>query len=119
MRNQKKFIVSHAPFIHNGSGIFERNLHTIYAALPAVVFGGVFRFGASAIAVVCFSVATAMIWELLMNQAMKRPVTIGDGNAAALVFVGLGASVFFIEPLWGVCCFVIAFLFGLTPAFRR
>jgi electron transport complex protein RnfD len=84
MNNQKKFIVSHAPFLHNGSGILERNLHTIYAALPAVICGGIFRFGVSAIAVVCFSVATAMIWELLMNHAMKRPITIGDGHAALI-----------------------------------
>jgi len=84
MNNPKKFVVSHAPFLHNGSGIQERNIHIIYAALPALVFGGIFRFGVSAIAVACFSVATAMIWELLMNHAMKRPITIGDGNAALI-----------------------------------
>jgi electron transport complex protein RnfD len=84
MNNQKRFIVSHPPFLHNGSGISERNLHTIYAAMPAVIFGGIFRFGVSAIAVVCFSVATAMIWELVMNHLMKRPITIGDGHAALI-----------------------------------
>jgi electron transport complex protein RnfD len=84
MNNHKKFIVSHAPFLHNGSGIAERNMHIIYAALPALVFGGIFRFGVSAIAVACFSVATAMIWELLMNYALKRPVSLLDGNAAMI-----------------------------------
>jgi electron transport complex protein RnfD len=84
MNSQKKFIVSHAPFLHNGSGIPERSLHIIYAALPALIFGGMFRFGVAAIAVVCFSVATAMIWEILMNHAMKRPISVGDGNAAVI-----------------------------------
>ena len=84
MNDQKKFIVSHAPFLHNKSGIPQRSLHIICAALPALVFGGIFRFGVPAIAVICFSVATAMIWEILMNHAMKRPVSIGDGNAALI-----------------------------------
>jgi electron transport complex protein RnfD len=84
MNNHKKFIVSHAPFLHNGSGIAERNMHIIYAALPALIFGGIFRFGVSAIAVACFSIATAMIWELLMNYALKRPISLLDGNAAMI-----------------------------------
>ena len=84
MNSQKKLIASHAPFLHSKSGISERSLHIIYAALPALIFGGIFRFGVSAIAVVCFSVATAMIWEILMNHALKRPISIGDGNAAMI-----------------------------------
>lgn len=84
MNSQKKLIVSHAPFLHIGSGITERNLHIIYAALPALLLGGLFRFGIPAIGVVCLSVSTAMLWELLMNRAMKRPVSVGDGNAALI-----------------------------------
>ena len=84
MNSQKKLIVSHAPFLHNGSSISERNLHIIYAALPAVLLGGIFRFGIPAIGVVCLSVSTAMLWELIMNRAMQRPVSIGDGNAALI-----------------------------------
>jgi len=84
MNSHKKLIVSHAPFLHNGSGIAERNLHILYAALPALFLGGVFRFGIPAIGVVCLSVATAMIWELIMNRIMNRPISIGDGNAALI-----------------------------------
>jgi electron transport complex protein RnfD len=84
MNSQKKLIVSHAPFLHNGSKISERNLHIIYAALPAILFGGFFRFGIPAIGVVCLAVSTAMLWELIMNKAMQRPVSIGDGNAALI-----------------------------------
>jgi putative oxidoreductase len=43
----------------------------------------------------------------------------GDGIAAALLFLVLGVSVFFVEPSWGIGCFVVAFLCGLTPALRR
>ena len=84
MNNPKKLIVSHAPFIHIGSSIPQMSLHIILAALPAVFLGGMFRFGASAIAVVSFSVATAMLWEIAINLVSKKPVSVGDGNAAVI-----------------------------------
>lgn len=86
MNNQKKLIVSHAPFWHNGSSVTERSYTAMLAAMPAVVYG-ILQYGIPAIAVVCFSISTAMIWEFLMNRAMKRPVTIGDGNAALIGLV--------------------------------
>ena len=78
-----KFIVSHAPFWHNGSGISERSYHTILAVIPAVLLG-FSHYGIPAVGVVSLAVSSAMLWELLMNLAMKRPVTIGDGNAAVI-----------------------------------
>jgi H+/Na+-translocating ferredoxin:NAD+ oxidoreductase subunit D len=87
MNNTKKLIVSHAPFIHIGSNIPQMSLHIILAALPAVIFGGLFRFGASAIAVVSFSIATAMLWEIAINLISKKPITVGDGNAAVIGLV--------------------------------
>jgi putative oxidoreductase len=44
---------------------------------------------------------------------------IGDGITAALVFVVLGVATVFVEPSWGIACFVVATLLGLTPALRR
>ena len=44
MLEQKKLIVSHAPFWHNGNRVTERSYHTILAALPAVL-AGLFYFG--------------------------------------------------------------------------
>lgn len=87
MNNPKKLIVSHAPFIHIGSNIPQMSLHIFLAALPAVIFGGLFRFGASAIAVVSFSIATAMLWEIAINLVSKKPITVGDGNAAVIGLV--------------------------------
>ena len=80
MNSQKKFIVSHAPFWHNGSGVPERNFNTILAALPAALMSLAY-FGVSALGVLCLSVATAVGWELLFNKLSKRANTVGDGHA--------------------------------------
>ena len=83
---QKKFVVSHAPFWHCGSNVRERSYTIMLAALPAVLFG-ILQYGIPAIAVVCLSVSSAIGWEALMNRAMKRPDTAGDGNAALVGLV--------------------------------
>ena len=81
MNNHKQFIVSHAPFWHNGSSIVERNHNILLAALPALLFG-IIQYGVNAFAVACLAISTAMLWELVMNKLTKRPVTIADGHAA-------------------------------------
>jgi len=100
MTNQKKFIVSHAPFWHDGSQISTRSYHTMIAALPAVLFG-LIQYGMPALAVLAFSVSTAMLWEVVMNYLMKRPVSIGDGNAA-LIGLLLGMMVPATMPWWAI-----------------
>lgn len=100
MNSKKTLIVSHAPFWHDGSGIPERSYHAIIAALPAAAVG-VAHYGAPALAVICMAMATAMIWELLLNYASKRPITIANGNAALiglLLAMALPAS----TPWWVV-----------------
>ena len=81
MNNHKKFIVSHAPFWHNGSSISTRNYNIICAALPAVLLG-LFQYGIPALGVVALAISSAILWELIFNNITKRPVTIGDGSAA-------------------------------------
>jgi electron transport complex protein RnfD len=83
MYSQKKLIVSHAPFIHDGGRVPTRNYHIMLAALPAAVFGMI-QYGAPALAVICLAVSSAIFWELLMNLATRRSKTIGDGQAALL-----------------------------------
>jgi electron transport complex protein RnfD len=80
MINQKKFIVSHAPFWHNGSRVPERNYNTIIAAVPAV-FMGLAYFGVPALGVLCLAVSSAIGWEILFNVISKQPITVGDGHA--------------------------------------
>jgi len=83
MANGMLFVSSHAPYWHNGSRLSVKNVHMMIAALPAVIMG-IYQYGAPALGVVALSVSTAMIWELLMNLVMKRPVSIGDGSAALI-----------------------------------
>jgi Na+-translocating ferredoxin:NAD+ oxidoreductase subunit D len=98
MNSKKTLVVSHAPFWHDGSGIPNRSYHTIIAALPAAA-AGIAYYGAPALGVVCMAMSTAILWELLLNRAMKRPASVGDGNAALiglLLAMVLPASV----PWW-------------------
>lgn len=83
MNSKKMLIVSHAPFWHDGSGIPERSYHTIIAALPAA-FVGIAYYGVPALGVISLSMASAILWELLFNYAGKRPITVGNGNAALI-----------------------------------
>ena len=98
MLEQKKFIVSHAPFLHNGSSISLRNYNIILATLPAVFFG-LFQYGMPAVGVVSLSVSTAILWELLMNRITKARISIADGNAA-LIGLLLGMLLPPVSPWW-------------------
>ncbi len=83
MNDSKKLVVSHAPFWHSGSSVSARHYQIIGAALPAVLFG-IAQYGSPALAVAAFSVGSAMLWEMLLNVAMKRSQTVSDGHAALI-----------------------------------
>ena len=83
MRSEKMFIVSHAPFWHNGSNVAERHIGMLLAALPAVALG-IIHYGMPAVGVIALSISTAIFWEWLMNRLTKRTITVADGNAALL-----------------------------------
>ncbi|MBN1625465.1 MAG: RnfABCDGE type electron transport complex subunit D [Deltaproteobacteria bacterium] len=100
MADRKLFVASHAPFWHNGSGVSSRSFNMILAAMPAVIMG-IMQFGASALGVVALSVSSAMLWELLMNRLMKRPVSIGDGNAAVIGLI-FGMLLPSVMPWWAI-----------------
>ncbi len=100
MFEQKKLIVSHAPFWHNGSRITERSYHTMLAALPAVL-AGFYYYGIPVIGVMALSIGTAMLWEVGFNLVSRRPITIGDGNAA-LIGMLLGMLYPATMPWWAV-----------------
>jgi electron transport complex protein RnfD len=100
MINQKLLVGSHAPFWHNGSGISARSRNIILAALPAVIMG-IIQYGPSALGVISLSVSCAMLWELTMNFLMKRPVSIGDGNAAVIGLL-FGMLLPAATPWWAV-----------------
>ena len=81
MISEKKLIVAHAPFWHDGSKISTKNYHIMFAALPALLMG-ISHYGAPALGVIAFSMACAMIWELVWNLVLGKSMSIGDGSAA-------------------------------------
>jgi H+/Na+-translocating ferredoxin:NAD+ oxidoreductase subunit D len=100
MNNQKKFIVSHAPFWHNGAAVPERNYNIILALIPAVAMGLAY-FGVPALGVLCLAVASAIGWELLFNRLSKKDITVGDGQAA-LIGLLFGMLLPATAPYWMV-----------------
>ena len=78
-----KFIVSHAPYWHEGSSISSRSYNIMFAALPAILLGFI-RYGLPAVGVVSLGISTAILWELLINRVTKQDITVGDGNAALI-----------------------------------
>lgn len=83
MDNRKLFVSSHAPYWHSGSSIAIKSYNIMLAAVPAVLMG-IYQYGVPALGVITFSISCAMIWELVMNLIMKRPISISDGNAAVI-----------------------------------
>lgn len=83
MLNQKLLVGSHAPYWHSGISIREKSVHTMLAALPAVLMG-IYQFGVPALRVMALSISCAILWEFILNRVMKRPVTVGDGDAAVI-----------------------------------
>jgi len=80
---KNKLTVSHAPFWHDGDSIFTMNCHIILAAMPAVIFG-IIQFGAPALGVIALAMSSAMLWELIMTSISKKPISIGDLDAAVI-----------------------------------
>jgi electron transport complex protein RnfD len=83
MPNTLKLTVSHAPFWHNGSSISSKSRNILLASLLAVV-PGCYQYGLAAVGVVTLSIASAIIWEILINFISRRPISVGDGNAALI-----------------------------------
>lgn len=100
MPDQKLFVGSHAPYWHNRSSLSERSYNIMLAALPAAIWG-ILQYGPSALGVLALSVSFAMLWELGMNLVTKRPISIGDGNAA-LIGLLLGMLLPASTPWWAV-----------------
>ena len=100
MSNEKKLVVAHAPYWHDGSKISTKNYHIMIAALPAVLLG-ISHYGAPALGVIAFAMACAMIWEVIMNIVLRRPIPIGDGSAAVTGLL-LGMLMPATAPWWPV-----------------
>ncbi len=98
MLSSRQYIVSHAPFWHNGTAVHHRNYNWLLALLPAVA-AGLTYFGVPALGVICLAVSSAIFWEWLITTVARRPVTVGDGNAA-LVGLIFGLLLPATAPWW-------------------
>jgi len=81
--NKSKLTVSHAPFWHDGDSLFKMNLNILLALLPAAIFG-ILQYRGAALGVLCLATGSAMLWEVLFNLISKRPISIGDLEAAVI-----------------------------------
>ncbi len=97
---ERKLVVAHAPYWHDGSKISTKNYNIMIAALPAVLMG-ISQYGAPALGVIALSMACAMIWELLWNQIAGKPTITGDGSAAVTGLL-LGMLMPATAPWWVV-----------------
>lgn len=86
MPETNKLIVSHAPFVHDGSSIANRSGQVLLALAPAAL-AGIFRWGVPALGVIALAVSSALLWELAFNKVARRPEGIVDGNAAVIGLV--------------------------------
>ncbi len=100
MDNKIKLTVSHAPFWHDGDSISKMNLNIMLAALPAVIFG-IVQFGMPALGVILLAISSSMFFELMMNLATKRSLSIGDFDAA-LIGLLFGMMLPATTPWWVV-----------------
>ncbi len=98
MPDATKLVVSHAPFVHNGSSIFQRSYATLLALTPAAL-AGILRWGVPALGALALAISSAVLWELAFNKISRAKVSVGDGNAA-LIGMLLGMLLPATAPWW-------------------
>jgi electron transport complex protein RnfD len=74
-------VISPAPHV-NGMLTTEKAMKRVVAALAPAVLFSVFAFGLKALVLIVLSVAAAIATEFVIEKALKKTVTIGDGSAA-------------------------------------
>lgn len=72
--------VSSSPHVRSKVRTDQIMLMVVIALLPASCFG-IYNFGLRALMLICVSVATCVLTELIYESVMKKPVTISDFSA--------------------------------------
>lgn len=108
--------VSSSPHVRSKVKTDYIMLMVVIALLPASCFG-IYNFGLRALMVICISIATCVLTELIYEKLMKKPVTIGDFSAiitGLLLALNLPASVPWWLPVIGgvFAVLVVKQLFG-------
>ncbi len=91
-------VISPAPHFRTSNTTRSVMMDVILALLPAFAFG-VYRFGYRALLLGVVSIASAILFEALIQLILRRPVTVGDLSAAVtglLLAMNLPSTV----PIW-------------------
>ena len=91
-------VISPAPHFRTSRTTRSVMLDVLIALLPAFLYG-IHRFGWRALLIGIVSVASAVLFEALIQLVLGRPVTVSDGSAAVtglLLAMNLSSAV----PLW-------------------
>ncbi len=96
---QKNFsAITNSPHIKSAESV-KLIMWTVAAALlPSAIYAG-YIFGINAVYIMAVSVVSAIIAEVLIQLALKRPITIFDGSAAVTGLL-VGMNVPSDAPLW-------------------
>jgi putative oxidoreductase len=89
-----------------GAGNYKLALLFVVILLPLIFYGG-------------GKISLDHILLMLTGRESYTSDRTGDGIAAALVFLILAITTFFLEPTWGISFLAAALILGLTPALRR
>lgn len=76
-----RFLVSSSPHIHDGRRVGDIMRLVIVALVPATLFS-IYLFGLRALFVIAVSMGSAVLFEMIWQKIMKKPVTIGNMSAA-------------------------------------
>lgn len=108
--------VTSSPHVKNSITTTTIMLNVIIALLPAGIFG-VWHFGGNALMLILVSVTSAVLWEVLIQRALKRPVTITDLSAVVTGLL-LAYNLPPTAPLWiavvgtGIAIILVKQIFG-------
>lgn len=108
--------VTSSPHIRAPHTVRSMMLDVIIALAPAGLFG-IYNFGFKALWLILISVASAVLWEALIQRIMKKPVTIKD-LSAVITGLLLAYNLPSTAPLWmpvvgtGIAIVLVKQIFG-------
>lgn len=77
---ENMLLVSSSPHIRSNESVQRIMLDVIIALTPAII-GSVYFFGVNALKLILISVASAMVFEAIIQKIFNKPITINDFSA--------------------------------------
>nr|WP_025642053.1 RnfABCDGE type electron transport complex subunit D [Schnuerera ultunensis] len=121
---ENMLLVSSSPHIRSNESVQRIMLDVIIALTPAII-GSVYFFGLNALKLILISVASAMVFEAIIQKIFNKPITINDFSAiitGILIAFNLPASAPWWLPIMGSAFAIIVvkqFFGGLGSNFMN